>query len=126
MDDESNSISIMVLEDNYIVGADIVSILKDNGYTNTHLVSNSDAALRLIESGQVQAAIVDLVLGAGATSKSVGLALKTNEIPFFFLTGYTKQAHSIDPELSDIHIQSKPYQARDIIASLRVALGSFV
>lgn len=110
--------SILVLDDNFIVGSDIASILSANGYPKTTLVGTSREALEKIETDPIEAAIIDLMISGGQTTEEVGLALLKKKIPFFFLTGYTRDASSINPAFNGVHVQPKPYREADLLAGL--------
>lgn len=127
MDDEGNMTSILVLDDNYIVGADIVSILAANGYPNTTLVGTCEEALEHIREDRIQAAIIDLMISSGQTTEEVALALLQKDIPFFFLTGFARKASDINPAFTDVHVQRKPYREADLMAGVHkvIGLGAF-
>lgn len=119
MDDEGNNIFILVLDDNFIVGSDIVGILHTNGYSNVHLVSNCDDALKLIEQDLVEAAVLDVRLSGGETTEPVGHALLAKKTPFMFLTGYAGHKDLVSPDFADVRVQAKPYREADLVAGVQ-------
>lgn len=78
---------ILVVEENMIIGVDVVAMLEDWGFVAKGPISTNEEALAEIEAFQPDAAILDILLKGGVTSAPVADALRQRGIPFLCLTG---------------------------------------
>ena len=88
------SIRILVVEDESLVGMDLVMMLEDWGYSADGPHASVSEALDAIETFDPKMAILDMNLGDGETSLPIAEALQARQTPFLFLTGYTR----LDPD----------------------------
>lgn len=77
---------ILVVEDEYFIADDLALELEGHGAVVVGPVPSLNAALELIETRQVDAAILDIELDA-ETAYPVADALDRREIPFVFVSG---------------------------------------
>ena len=109
---------VLVVEDESIVAMLLEDVLADCGCEMVGPATNVAEALRLIDGGGLDLALLDVNLGAGATSFPVAEALKARSVPFVFVTGYG--VDGVRPDLRDAPVVPKPI---DIATLQRVVLG---
>lgn len=113
---------VLIVEDEPLIAMMLVDILERAGCIIAGLSYDVAQALALVSDENVDVAILDVNLGAGATSAPVADALAKLGIPFIFATGY---AESI---LRDVDkgrlIVSKPYNEPELIAGLLSAINA--
>ena len=81
-----NGHRILIVEDEIVVAMDLVSIIRDAGAEVVGPAMSVREALRLIESHEITAAVVDVNLGK-EDSLPVARRLDAAGIPFVFHTG---------------------------------------
>jgi len=108
---------ILIVEDESILAMLLEDFLDDLGYTPPAVASNVAQALRIIETRDIDFAILDINLG-GEQSFPIADALDARGIPYIFMTGYG--AAGVPERLRDHYILQKPYGAD----ALRTALAS--
>ncbi|WP_245419472.1 MULTISPECIES: response regulator [unclassified Rhizobium] len=80
----------LVVEDEYLVAADILDVLGRAGADVIGPVSSLEGALKLVdEAQQIDAAVLDIHL-RGAEVYPVADALSLRNVPFAFLTAYDR------------------------------------
>lgn len=103
---------LLIVEDEYFLADDLASTLRAEGAEVVGLASNVDAALEMLESaGVIDGAVVDLNL-QGEMAYPVADALRAQNIPFVFATGYDLTA--IEPGYRDLPRCEKPVKAQRI------------
>src|SRR5690242_8994249 len=80
---------LLVVEDDFIISLELQSILGAAGAEITATCHKVSDALRAIEAGDVDAAILDVKLG-GDTAAPVARELTRRGVPFLFYTGQTE------------------------------------
>lgn len=111
-----SSQNILVVEDDFYAASDTAAALHGAGARVLGPCPSEDATLKLLETEQPTAAVVDLNLGGGGPRFNVALALKKRGIPFVFLTGYDPEV--IPPEMADVPRLQKPLPLRDVIEAI--------
>lgn len=81
--------SVLVLEDNFLIAADIRNFLHEQGVQDVRLAENNEKAIELIAQDPPDCALLDLNLGQ-EDSRQTAQYLQDTNIPFLFLTGYSK------------------------------------
>ena len=85
---------LLVVEDNYIVAADITLALEERGVEVIGPAGSVGVALKLIaEQNPIDGAVLDVDL-RGQRVYPVADALRDAGIPFVFTTGYDEFSHS--------------------------------
>ncbi len=103
---------ILVVEDDYLVASWLTGILEQWGCRVVGPASTVAEALRLVEEGGFDGAILDVNL-RGEQSGPVAETLEARGVPYFFLTGYGSPA--LLPEaLRDRHKLFKPVKASEL------------
>ena len=109
---------VLVVEDEAAIAIDIARTLEEQGATIVGPASAVDDALRLIEDGLVDCALLDIRLGDDV-GWPVADALERQRVPFVFLTGYTATVGAA--ERYHRPTVQKPYQAIHVIDALAEA-----
>ena len=110
-----NGHRILIVEDEIVVAMDLVSIIRDAGAEVVGPAMSVREALRLIESHEITAAIVDVNLGK-EDSLPVALRLVDANIPFVFHTGNGTKV-SMEP-WPQAPIVEKPAAPEKLIAAV--------
>ncbi|MEZ6046436.1 MAG: HWE histidine kinase domain-containing protein [Planctomycetaceae bacterium] len=98
--------SALILEDNLILALESENILKELGCRQVHTLSSLDAVVKLLESEQIDLALVDINI-SGVPSFPIAEKLLQLGIPFVFVTGYGDR-FPIPSELQSIPRVLKP------------------
>lgn len=98
----------LVVDDDPIVGADVVALLKEWGYVADGPHATVENALTAIESFQPDAALVDIDLQNGQSSEVVALLLREKQIPFLCMTGFSSGSQSDYPAFAGVQNLEKP------------------
>ncbi|MCD9124244.1 response regulator [Luteimonas fraxinea] len=109
--------AILIVEDESILAMLLEDFLDDLGYTPPAVASNVAQALRIIETRDIDFAILDINLG-GEQSFPIADALDARGIPYIFMTGYG--AAGVPDRLRAHYVLQKPYGAD----ALKKALAS--
>ena len=78
---------VLVVEDNFLVAAEVEDVLKGLGIKTVLLAANNAEAQNLIAQEAPDFALLDVNLGA-EDSEPTAKVLEKSDIPFIFLTGY--------------------------------------
>lgn len=79
---------VLVVEDEPLIAMGLVDDLSSAGLTVVGPAHTVSHGIALIEANDIDAAILDVNLGAGLTSVPVADALRARAIPFLYLTGH--------------------------------------
>lgn len=82
--------TVLIVEDELIVGLDLADILEGHGYAIAGPYTNASDALERLGIDRPDAALLDVNLGQGETSADLALHLLKLGTPFVFLTGYSE------------------------------------
>lgn len=108
--------TVLVVEDSLIVALRIERMLRKLGAAQALLCSTNQQAIEHIESGQVDAAILDINL-KGEMSYAAAEALEDKRIPFVFETGYGS-APGLPERFSGRRVVAKPFSEVDLAEAL--------
>lgn len=97
---------VLVVEDDYYLAADEVSLLTEAGATVVGCTGDPEEAANLIGNQHIDFALVDINLGQGPAFDTAR-ALNKHNIPFLFTTGYDPE--SIPVEFRDNPRLGKPF-----------------
>jgi CheY-like chemotaxis protein len=111
----------LVLDDEFLIALDIQNVLETAGAILVS-VAAADEALNLLGAGQrFDLAIIDVELGATATSMAVTGRLDELKIPFIFLTGmHSDEVRARHP---DVPVVEKSYVAGVLMKALHRVLA---
>ena len=82
---------VLVVEDEQLIGLMLADVLEEFGGAVLGPVATVSEAIDLVDSGEVTAALLDLSL-RGETVYPVADRLAEQDIPFVFITGYSRGA----------------------------------
>jgi len=111
---------VLVVEDEVLVGYEMVATLRRAGIEAVGPAPTIDAALAAIKREECDAALLDINLN-GFPSFSVAEALRQNGTPFAFVTAYPRLI--VPQELRDAPLLAKPYEDRQLLSVARYLLG---
>jgi len=109
---------ILVVEDEFLVALEAANMLSELGVTVVGPAYHADKALHYAETELLDAALLDINLGAN-TSDQVANALRDRGVPLVFATGYGQLA-GVDPTAIVI---DKPYSQAQVVAALSRAMA---
>ena len=112
---------ILIVEDEGLILLTILDIVQDLGCEVAGTAMRAAAAIDLIGRKAIDAALLDVNLGAGESSGPVAAALAARGIPFAFVTGYA--ADGVPEAYRDRPVLSKPVDERLLEAALRGLVG---
>lgn len=113
--------TVLVVEDDYYLAGDTRRALQKAGAVVLGPAPDEDEAMRLIEDGRPDVAVVDLNLGHGIDF-GVAAALKQRRIPFVMVTGY--DASVVPAEYADVGRIQKPVELRRVVRSVARLAGA--
>ncbi|WP_341211010.1 HWE histidine kinase domain-containing protein [uncultured Limimaricola sp.] len=121
-DEQSMQLSgrALIVEDNMIIAMDGADILAELGCEDVATASGVGEALRLIEAGHFDIALLDVNLGH-ETSVPVADALRARGVPFLLATGYGA-TDGIAEAYPEAVILKKPYTKRSVQAGFHALL----
>ncbi len=105
---------IFYLEDDYFVAENTRETLTEAG-AEVSLCASVPRALDLVERFPFDAALLDLNL-AGKSSVPVARLLRQSNVPFVFLTGYTRDV--LPDDLSTSALLTKPSDGANVVREL--------
>jgi DNA-binding LytR/AlgR family response regulator len=107
---------VLVVEDEYLLAAEVVKDIKALGAEVIGPVATIDDALDLLaETERLDAALLDLNL-CGEMAFPIADALMERRVPFVFATGYDRFA--IPPRYVDVRRFEKPVDIRAVVGAL--------
>jgi CheY-like chemotaxis protein len=117
----SEGASVLIVEDQWLIAYDTAARLQDAGYQVVGPVPSVAAALRLVESHKIDAALLDIQLN-GETSLPVAAALQARGIPFAFLSGFGPA--DVPEAFRDCTFVPKPATDAAILAAVAELMSS--
>ncbi|MCM8557581.1 response regulator [Sphingomicrobium sediminis] len=116
----SDTHRIFIVEDEVVVAFEMTDMLEDLGFEVVGPSVHVEDAKRLADEAKIDAAFLDVNMGAGKTSKPVAEILRDRDIPFVFITAYS--ADQISFKTSDEKVLSKPVTSSQVLSTLRKVL----
>lgn len=134
MTHQTAPVSVLVVEDEILIAADLEYILLDGGLSVIGPCASLDEAMAAIETSTPDFALLDCDL-AGVSSMPLARELRRRAIPFAFLTGLSGSAAAsqklqLSQELQEFQelqlfhdsaILCKPFQPQDVLNLIRAA-----
>lgn len=117
--DDLRGTRVLVVEDEMLVAMMIEDMLEEFGCTVVGPASRVAAAFDLIETEEIDGAVLDVNLG-GERVFPVAEALRTRRIPFVFATGYN--VNGLQPDFADSPAIQKPFRSDQFRRVLTSAL----
>jgi DNA-binding response OmpR family regulator len=119
--DQQGPARVLIVEDEPMIAANLKSILEESGYAVSGFASKLETALEIIESGDLDAAILDANLG-GVSASPAASALAARGLPFIVLSGYSRE--QLQGDFSGGLFIQKPYRMEELIDGLRRVLAA--
>lgn len=113
---------VLVVEDEMLLALDLEEGLNDAGCVVVGPAGSLRSALRLSESEEIDAAILDVNL-AGERVFPVARLLASRDIPYIFATAYAGTEELYSSELKDAPRLAKPYTVSQAISTLATVIG---
>jgi CheY-like chemotaxis protein len=112
---EQKSLSVLVVEDEYFIAAELAQILRDGRCAVVGPVSSIGDALALTDAEAIDCAVLDLNLD-GDLAFDLARTLQKRDIAIVIVTGYDR---SYIPEtLGDVPVFQKPFIAAELLETL--------
>lgn len=112
---------VLVVEDDALIALELEDLLTGHGVEVVGPVPTVAAALRVLESARLDAALLDVNL-RGAMSTPVAQALRAAGTPFMLVTGYSPGR--LDVALKGAPVLPKPIDPPAIVSTLRRLLDA--
>jgi two-component system, response regulator PdtaR len=109
---------ILVIEDDAVIGILIAEMLAGMGHEVCALETNEAGAVAAAARHRPELMIVDQQLREGNGASAVRTILKSERIPYLFITG-----RSPDPDLSASVVLRKPFRESELIDAMNRALA---
>ena len=120
MSDRNDIKSVLIVEDEVFVAYEISDILSDLGFEVIGPALSADHAEQLAMNETLDAAFLDVNLGAGTTSQATAEVLRKRGVPFIFITAY--DADQITFRTSDERVLQKPVTDKKVLEALKTTL----
>jgi CheY-like chemotaxis protein len=114
-------LSVLLLEDEYLIALDAEQILEDLGVEKVEVVSSLNAAEKHAKEGQFDLAVLDVNIN-GQYSFPIAEIIRNRGIPFVFASGYELRDQSAS-DLGGAVCVSKPYTSDGLKDALLAALS---
>ena len=111
---------ILVIEDEFLIGLEMHSLLTEAGFGVVGPAATVPAALKHISEGNFDAALVDANLGGHSIDGGTA-ALADRGTPFVLVTGYGRK--SLPPQLANAPLIQKPFDPRTVIDAVQRLLA---
>jgi CheY-like chemotaxis protein len=119
--DRLTGLSVLLVEDEYLIALDAEQILKDLGIESVEVIATLDAAERRAKDGMFDLAVLDVNLN-GQFSFPVADTIAKRGIPVVFASGYELR-NQCPSNIADAICVTKPYTSERLKAALLAALN---
>ncbi len=114
-----SGLTVLIVEDEFLIAADVQRIVEDAGATEVLLASSTAAARTFLDGNRpIDIAILDLKLG-GEDGFPLAQEFRDRGIPFVVATGLEQGV-----DLAGIVVIQKPYDDRQVLDALVAARSS--
>jgi len=113
--------SVLIVEDDRLISQMLSELLYEAGYQVVGPVASIESARVLVAERGINAALLDIDLGAEGLCFGLARMLKAQRIPFAFLTAYSDRLTPI--EFRDSPRIEKPFSHEGVLAVVRHLLG---
>lgn len=114
-------LSVLLVEDEYLIALDAEQILKDLGVEKVEVVASFKDAEKRAADGQFDVAVLDVNIN-GQFSFPIATTIGRRGIPFVFASGYELQGR-LESEFDDAVCITKPYTSDRLKDALSTALA---
>ena len=119
----SNTINILVVEDESIVSKDIQNSLKKIGYNVIGSCNNAQEAIEIATELHPDVVLMDIMLKGNLTGIDAADQIKQLNIPVIFLTAYADEATLAKAKVTEPYgYILKPFKEKDLSISIEMAI----
>ena len=119
----SNTINILVVEDESIVSKDIQNSLKKLGYNIVGSCNNAEEAIEIARENHPDVVLMDIMLKGKLTGIDAAEQIKLLNIPIIFLTAYADEATFAKAKVTEPYgYILKPFKEKDLNISVEMAI----
>lgn len=119
----SNTINILVVEDESIVSKDIQNSLKKIGYNIVGSCNNAEEAIETARELHPDVVLMDIMLKGKLTGIDAAEQIKSLNIPVIFLTAYADEATLAKAKVTEPYgYILKPFKEKDLNISIEMAI----
>src|ERR1700739_3251470 len=119
----SNTINILVVEDESIVSKDIQNSLKKIGYNVVGSCNNAEEAIETARELHPDVVLMDIMLKGKLTGIDAAEKIKLLNIPVIFLTAYADEATLAKAKVTEPYgYILKPFKEKDLNISIEMAV----
>jgi two-component system response regulator LytT len=119
----SNTINILVVEDESIVSKDIQNSLKKIGYRVIGACNNAQDAIDIAREQHPDVVLMDIMLKGNLTGIDAAEQIKSLNIPVIFLTAYADEATLAKAKITEPYgYILKPFKEKDLNISIEMAI----
>lgn len=113
--------TILVLEDEYLIAMDVEQLCRDHGASDVVILrSLEELAARSGVTEEVHVAVLDVMLGGNSTME-FAQRLQGKGVPFVFATGYSDNESFFKP-FPGVNVVAKPYGGAVLIEAIADAI----
>lgn len=116
-----DKVRVLLLEDDALISLDTEDMLLSLGAARVHVAHSLEEAEEIVAREQLDAAVLDLVIGA-RRSEDLARRLVERCLPVIFASGYN-DAGAVAEGLDGLPTVQKPYTAQALEMALIAALG---
>ena len=113
--------SVLILEDDQLIGQMLSELLREAGYQVVGPAASIESARVLVAERGINAALLDIDLGEEGLCFGLATMLQAQHIPFAFLTGYNALLTPI--EFRNSPRIEKPFSHEVVLTVVRHLLG---
>lgn len=123
----SESINILIVEDEGIIAMELEEILSSEGYRVAGIADNAETALKIVQEDTVDLMLLDIHLKGDCDGIETARRITAiKDIPFIYLTAYSdrqtlEKAKYTHPSAFLV----KPYQPKNLLIALEIAFNNF-
>jgi DNA-binding response OmpR family regulator len=118
-----NGCHVLVVDDEPLIAIDLAEQIEDAGAFVVGPASTLNAAMALVKSEQIHAAVLDIKLGEEWVYP-LARALRAKDVPFIFATGY--EPENIPVEFADVPCCEKPFGLKEVLEALVGLTGGHI
>lgn len=122
-----NQVSILIIEDEGIVGLELQESLQDEGFDVVGVADNGPEAIELLQANEVDLVLLDINIKGNWDGIQTATEIKKRKnIPFIYVTAYADGAtfERAKKTLPSAYL-TKPFQIKDLRKAIELALYHF-
>jgi FOG: CheY-like receiver len=121
MSEMLEGLSVLLLEDEFLIAMDVEQSCRDHGADTVVIARTVEEAEQALAATRFDGAIVDLML-AGTSTLPFAADLASRAVPFIFASGYS-DSQELARAFPGVPVVTKPYAGDDLIQALAMACG---